>query len=207
MRVIAGDLRGRSFAAVPGSATRPTTDRVREAWASTVISLAPKGSGFEGLYVLDAFAGSGALGIEALSRGAAHCVFVERHRRALTVIHANLASLGLDTSERSLVIAGDIFAASTQKRLPARLPTSAPHDLLILDPPYDLEQGSVKALLADIARSGALGPGTLISYEQGIDAEEGLKGSVLSSDGSPFELEMLSCKTYGTTQIRYYLCR
>jgi len=91
MRVVAGSCRGRKIAAPAGTDTRPTSDRVREAIFNALGSMQV----VENARVADLFAGSGALGIEALSRGAAHCTFVERNRKAREVIHGNLVSMDL----------------------------------------------------------------------------------------------------------------
>lgn len=123
VRVIAGSLGGRTLVAPAGRATRPTSDRVREAVFSMLGALA-------GERVLDLFAGSGALGIEALSRGAAHAVFVERDRRALTALRANLDTLGL-RDERAEVRPVDVRAA--MKNALAR---GDAYDLIFVDPPY-----------------------------------------------------------------------
>lgn len=125
MRVVAGELRGRRIAAPPGRTTRPSTDRVREATFNALGSM----GAVEGAAVLDLFAGSGAMGIEALSRGAARVTFVERDRRALATIRANLESLGLGP-DRAVVVAGDGLALLRSGRLPG------PYDLAILDPPF-----------------------------------------------------------------------
>ncbi|HEX8511574.1 MAG TPA: 16S rRNA (guanine(966)-N(2))-methyltransferase RsmD [Allosphingosinicella sp.] len=119
MRIIAGQWRGRPLVAPQGQDTRPTADRVREALFSM---LASRVGSFEGLQVADVFAGSGALGLEALSRGAAHCVFVENDRRAVDSIRANIAAL-----EAS----GEVLARGAEH---AALPH--PVDLAFLDPPY-----------------------------------------------------------------------
>jgi 16S rRNA (guanine966-N2)-methyltransferase len=119
VRVIAGELRGRRLVAPPGPTTRPTSDRVREATFNALTSL----GAIEGAEVLDLFAGSGALGIEALSRGAARCTFVERDRAALGALRDNLGRCGLD-DDRARVVAGD--AGSVTGRW----------DLALLDPPY-----------------------------------------------------------------------
>jgi 16S rRNA (guanine966-N2)-methyltransferase len=121
MRVIAGRLGGRRLVAPTGQDTRPTTDRVREALFS---ALGPIAS----VRVLDLFAGTGALGIEALSRGAASAVFVERARPALVALRDNLASLGLAAS--SHVIATDV------ERARAEIARLGPYDLIFADPPY-----------------------------------------------------------------------
>ncbi|MEA3062681.1 MAG: rRNA (guanine966-N2)-methyltransferase [Sphingomonadales bacterium] len=119
MRIIAGRWRGRPILAPAGQATRPTSDRTREALFSMLTS---RIGSFEGLRVADLFAGSGALGLEALSRGAAHCVFVETDRAAVEAIRRNLAALGAS---------GEILTTPAEH---ARLP--GPLDLAFLDPPY-----------------------------------------------------------------------
>ncbi|CAN5804119.1 16S rRNA (guanine(966)-N(2))-methyltransferase RsmD [soil metagenome] len=119
--MVAGELRGRRLLAPPGGATRPTTDKVREAVFNALASL----DAVVGATVIDLFAGSGALGIEALSRGAARCTFVERDRVARAVIDTNLADL--DLRARATVVAGDAITVAT--RLDA--------DLAFADPPYD----------------------------------------------------------------------
>jgi 16S rRNA (guanine966-N2)-methyltransferase len=151
MRVIAGSVGGRTIAAPPGRDVRPTSDRVREAMFS---SLADETAGAT---VLDLFAGSGALGIEALSRGAAHAVFVERDRRAVAVVRRNLELLGL--AGRATVHAGD--ASRFCKR-----PTGGPFDLVFADPPYAEASTSIHALLQDLASAGALPPGALAVLER-----------------------------------------
>jgi 16S rRNA (guanine966-N2)-methyltransferase len=123
MRVVAGELGGRRLQAPKGDATRPTTDRVREAVFSTLGPL-------DGARVLDLFAGSGALGIEALSRGAASALFVERARPALAVLRANLDALDLGPPAAT-VRPGDALAA-----LRDAAAAGDPYDLVFLDPPY-----------------------------------------------------------------------
>ncbi|MEM9747539.1 MAG: 16S rRNA (guanine(966)-N(2))-methyltransferase RsmD [Actinomycetota bacterium] len=124
MRVVAGELGGRRLVAPPGTDVRPTTDRVREAIFNSLGSLGV----VEGAVVADLFAGSGAVGIEALSRGAAHCTFVENDRQAVAVIEENLAALGLEA--RSRVRRGDAMAAAP----------SLDVDIVIADPPYDFDR-------------------------------------------------------------------
>jgi 16S rRNA (guanine966-N2)-methyltransferase len=123
MRVVAGDLRGRRIEGPPGRDVRPTTDKVREAVFNALGSL----DLVRDAVVADLFAGSGALGIEALSRGAAEAIFVERDRTALRTLRDNLASLGLDA--RSKVVQGDALVASRSIRA----------DLVLADPPYDFD--------------------------------------------------------------------
>jgi 16S rRNA (guanine966-N2)-methyltransferase len=140
MRVIAGELGGRRIATPRGAATRPTSERVREALFSMLGAM-------DGLRVLDLFAGSGALGIEALSRGAAHATFVERAAPALAALRANLAALGV--LERSSVRAGDALAA---------LRGGETYDLVFLDPPYAMAEalaGQLSDALPAVLAAGA----------------------------------------------------
>lgn len=124
MRVVAGELGGRRLVAPGGTSTRPTTDRVREAIFN---SLGSAGL-LEGAVVADLFAGSGAVGIEALSRGAARCIFVERERAALRALDENLDTLGL--RGRSKVISADAVSAAG----------SIDADIVLADPPYDFDR-------------------------------------------------------------------
>lgn len=148
MRIIAGQWRGRPLVAPQGDATRPTADRTRETLFSMLLS---RLGSFEGLAVGDFFAGSGALGLEALSRGAASCLFVERDRDAVAAIRANAAKLGL---ERPDIRQTDVLALG---------PASAPLDLIFMDPPYRTGAGAVA--LDKLARLGWAGPGTWVSVE------------------------------------------
>lgn len=127
MRIVAGTARGRRLVVPEGSTTRPTTDRVREALFNALFSLGR----IEGHTYCDAFAGSGALGLEALSRGAAHCTFVERDRHALAAIEANVAAL--DFGDRATIRKGDGLAV---------VATTDPFDVLLADPPYDFDDWS-----------------------------------------------------------------
>ena len=120
MRIIAGRWRGHPLAVPPGTRTRPTTDRVREAWMSVLQHDVP------GARVLDLFAGSGALGLEALSRGAAHATFVEKASAPLAALRANIARLGAESVE---VVKDDAL------RYAARLDAAA-FDIVLADPPY-----------------------------------------------------------------------
>ena len=139
MRVVAGELRGRPIVAPEGDSTRPTTDRAREATFNSLVSLGC----VDGAKTLDLFAGSGALGIEALSRGAASCIFLERDRRALEAIPYNIEKLQL--ADRATVLSGDVLASVVALR----------HiDLVLADPPYDFDRWSelltaLQVVLAD----------------------------------------------------------
>lgn len=147
MRIIAGQWRGRPLVAPKGDATRPTADRTREALFSM---LASRVGSFEDLVVADLFAGSGALGLEALSRGAASCLFVEQDRAALDALRANADKFG---------IRPDIRATSVL----ALGPAPRPMDLILMDPPYGTGAGSVA--LDKLGRLGWAGPATWISIE------------------------------------------
>ena len=129
MRIIAGEWRRRPLQAPPGEATRPTADRARETLFSMLTS---RLGGFEGLSVADLFAGSGALGLEALSRRAASCLFVEQDPAAIRALRANIAALR--AQQRC-----DVRATSVLQLGPA----SRPIDLLLLDVPYARHQGGV----------------------------------------------------------------
>jgi len=147
MRIIAGAWRGRTIVAPKGDATRPTADRTREALFSMLTS---RLGAFEGLSVVDLFAGSGALGLEALSRGAESCLFVEHDKPALDSLRANIAKLGAkaDVRAQSVLTLG---------------PATKPYDLMLLDPPYGTGAGVVA--LERLMRLGWIGPATWISLE------------------------------------------
>ncbi len=133
MRVIAGEFRSRRLKSLPGAATRPTPDRLRE----TLFDILQ--TRIDGARFVDAYAGTGAVGIEALSRGASHAWFLERSRAALDVIRENLAAL--DLLSRATVVPGPVLPAI------ARYPA----DIVFLDPPYELEKefAAALALLAE----------------------------------------------------------
>ena len=156
MRIIAGTWRGRTLIAPPGIETRPTADRVRQALFDTIMH-APWGGRalFDDALVLDVFAGTGALGMEALSRGAARAVFVERSAQAVRALRANIAACG--AKDRCEVLAMDI----------ARVPAGAKADIVFLDPPYGREL--VKQTLARLQSVGRIAEGSLIVAETGRD--------------------------------------
>ena len=159
MRIIAGEWRGRKLGAPVGDATRPTADRTRETLFSMLVS---RIGSFEGLAVADLFAGSGALGLEALSRGAASCLFVEQDAAAIRSLRANIAALR--APERCEVRAGSVLALG---------PAKAPLDLVLLDPPYASGAGAVA--LEKLLRLGWIGPATWISLETAHDEVVTLK--------------------------------
>jgi 16S rRNA (guanine966-N2)-methyltransferase len=147
MRIISGQWRGRTLVAPKGDATRPTADRTREGLFSMLVS---RLGSFEGLRVADLFAGSGALGLEALSRGAAECLFVEHDKAALDALRVNSEKLGI----RADVRAQSVLALAR---------VSVPYDLILMDPPYASGAGAVA--LDKLGRLGWIGPATLVSIE------------------------------------------
>jgi 16S rRNA (guanine966-N2)-methyltransferase len=149
MRIIAGAWRGRPIEAPPGAGTRPTSDRAREGLFSM---LASRLGGFEGLHVADLFAGTGALGLEALSRGAAHCTFIDNDREAVAAIRRNLERFG--ATARAAIRAEAVEHASAP---------AAPFDLILLDPPY--ATGLAEMAVARICNPGWVAPGGLVSVE------------------------------------------
>ncbi|MGQ0588514.1 MAG: 16S rRNA (guanine(966)-N(2))-methyltransferase RsmD [Sphingosinicella sp.] len=149
MRIIAGAWRGRPLAAPTGQATRPTGDRAREGLFSM---LASRLGSFEDLRVADLFAGTGALGLEALSRGAAHCTFYEKDRAALDALKRNIDRLG--AIDRAEIRAQPVEHA---------LPPAQPCDLILLDPPY--ATGLAQAALDRIGQGNWLAPGGWLSIE------------------------------------------
>lgn len=149
LRIVAGEWRGRKLATPEGDATRPTADRTRETLFSM---LASRLGSFEGLKVADLFAGSGALGLEALSRGAEHCLFVDQDPGAIRAIRANIAALR--AQQRC-----DVRASSALSLGPAKEPL----DLILLDPPYETGAGAVA--IDKLARLGWIGEGTWVCLE------------------------------------------
>ncbi len=148
MRIIAGEWRGRPLQAPAGQGTRPTADRTRETLFSM---LASRLGSFEGLRVADLYAGSGALGLEALSRGAAHVIFVENDPRALAAIRANL--LALQANNRA-----EVSPVSA-----AKLASTQPFHLIFADPPYGARSGTL--VVEAVQAAGWLAPGGWLAIE------------------------------------------
>jgi 16S rRNA (guanine966-N2)-methyltransferase len=160
LRIISGQWRGRKLVTPAGETTRPTADRTRETLFSMLVS---RLGSFEGLAVADLFAGSGALGIEALSRGAASCLFVDTDAAAIKAIRANLASL--EAQGQSDVRASSALSLGVAK---------APLDLLLLDPPYGSGAGEVA--IDKLARLGWIGKATWVSLETAYNEEPQISG-------------------------------
>ncbi len=171
MRIIAGHWRGRALIAPPGDATRPTADRVREALFSMLTS---RLGSFEGLRVLDGFAGTGALGLEALSRGAAHAVFIESDAGAVKALKANIAGMKSPA---------EVIAAPIELIGLARLPC----DIILLDPPYG--SGAGVTALTRLAAQGWIAPHAIISVETG-------RKEALESD-----FEVLAVRDHGKARL------
>jgi 16S rRNA (guanine966-N2)-methyltransferase len=155
LRVIAGAARGRRLVAPPGDHVRPTKDIAREALFS---ALEARGA-VEGAAVLDLYAGTGALAIEALSRGAASATIVERDPTALSAIRSNLAVLSEDAV--AVVVARDV-----RSYLAGARPAGGPFDLVFVDPPYDTSDEDVTAVLAALTEPGRLAPDAIVSVER-----------------------------------------
>ena len=166
MRIIAGQWRGRPLFAPEGDTTRPTADRTRETLFSMLTS---RLGSFEGLAAADLFAGSGALGLEALSRGAASVLLVEQDPAAIRAIRRNIANLR--AQDQCDVRAGSVLALG---------PAKAPLDLVLLDPPYRTGAGAVA--LEKLARLGWIGPATWISLETAYDEPVQVRGFKMDAD-------------------------
>lgn len=174
MRIIAGEWRRRQLKAPPGEGTRPTADRTRETLFSM---LASRLGSFEGLSVADLFAGSGALGLEALSRGAERCLFVEQEAAALRALRANIAALR--AQQQCSVNAGSVLSLG---------PAKEPYDLILLDPPYGTGAGNVA--LDRLVRLGWIGDATWIALETARDEPAKVK-----------QLEVESERTVGAARL------
>jgi 16S rRNA (guanine966-N2)-methyltransferase len=159
LRVIAGSARGRRLVAPLGEQVRPTKDMAREAMFS---ALDARGA-LADATVLDLYAGTGALAIEALSRGAAAAVLVERDRAALDAIRANLQVL---PGEDAVAAPVDVVARDVSRFLAAGPPPDAPFDLVFVDPPYDTADEEITELLATLLRPGWLAREAIVSVER-----------------------------------------
>ncbi|WP_226665865.1 16S rRNA (guanine(966)-N(2))-methyltransferase RsmD [Metabacillus litoralis] len=156
MRVVSGDFKGRQLKAVPGVTTRPTTDKVKEAIFNMV------GPYFEGGTALDLFAGSGGLGIEALSRGIDHCIFVDREAKAIQTIHKNLELCRATGSS-------EVYRNDAERAIKPIVKRGVQFSLIFLDPPY--KQQKLKALINMIDENNLLKKNGYIITEHGSDVE------------------------------------
>ncbi|MCK0111316.1 16S rRNA (guanine(966)-N(2))-methyltransferase RsmD [Ornithinimicrobium sp. F0845] len=179
-RIIAGEFGGRTLATPNGADTRPTTDRVREAVFSRIESLME----LAGARVLDLYAGSGALGLEALSRGAGFVALVEADRRTARVVEANVATLGVRNRAQ--------VQAEKVDRVLQRGPGGEAFDLVLLDPPYPLGEAELTASLGLLVTGGWLGPDALVVVERSARSPE---------PTWPAGLAPLRSRTYGETAV------
>ncbi|QDO42842.1 16S rRNA (guanine(966)-N(2))-methyltransferase RsmD [Streptomyces sp. RLB3-17] len=154
-RVIAGRAGGRRLAVPPGTGTRPTSDRAREGLFSTWQSLL--GGPLEGERVLDLYAGSGAVGLEALSRGAGHALLVEADARAARIIRENVKTLGLPGAE--------VRSGQAEQIVQGSAPTD-PYDLVFLDPPYAVSDDDLREILLTLRTQGWLAAEALVTVER-----------------------------------------
>ncbi|WP_139653230.1 16S rRNA (guanine(966)-N(2))-methyltransferase RsmD [Raoultibacter phocaeensis] len=192
MRIVAGKFKGRVLKAPKGEHTRPTTDRVREALMSVIASAR---GGFEDAVVLDAFAGSGALGLEALSRGAATVCFFERDGAAVRALGDNAKALGIETSgrgARARICRDDVLKHPPVHAYPA-------FDLVFFDPPYATDPGEIAALVQKLAEANALAFEALVSYEYAKSDD-----SAVSAAFASLQWEPVSKKQYGDTGIALF---
>lgn len=187
MRIVAGELRGRPLEAPQGTHTRPTTDRVREALFSSLYSQV---GDMAGMVVLDAFAGSGALSFEALSRGAAKAVLFDSDEGACRAIRSNAQGCGLGQTRWELHRA-DVL----QARVPA---PAGGYQLIFLDPPYALDPDEACGLLGRLRAEGALAPGACIAYEHGRDAAPAVAAAAQRAG-----FEAVASKRYGKTAVTF----
>lgn len=185
MRIVGGKWKGLAVEAPEGrGTTRPTTDRNRERIASMILSVA--GLDLTGTRVLDAFAGSGAMGFELVSRGAASATFVDLDRRAVARIRRTAErSLRADASEWR-ALAGDACSLAEQGRIPG-----GPFGVVFLDPPYAVEASRVAALVRALAARGALERGAIVVYERSAKSP-GIEGA---------GLELAKSKSQGITAV------
>lgn len=184
-RIIAGSARGRRLA-VPPAGTRPTADRVREALMS---ALEHELGSLGGASVADLYAGTGAVGLEALSRGAAHALLVDKDRKAVATLTANVETVGIPGA---VVLADDVVRL-TGSAPPPR--ARAPYDLVFADPPYDVADDVVEQVLAGLAANGWLADGSLVVVERARPR----RGAMFSwPDGYEPGRE----RTYGETVLR-----
>ncbi|MFC7258104.1 16S rRNA (guanine(966)-N(2))-methyltransferase RsmD [Streptomyces lutosisoli] len=176
-RVIAGAAGGRRLAVPPGTGTRPTSDRAREGLFSTWQSLL--GGPLHGERVLDLYAGSGAVGLEALSRGAGHTLLVEADARAAKVIRENVTSLGLPGAE--------VRSGKAEQIIQAPAPAD-PYDLVFLDPPYAVSDDDLREILLTLRTQGWLAAEALVTVERSTRGGE---------FGWPDGFEAIRARRYG----------
>ena len=192
MRIIAGEFGGRKLTPPTNMKTRPTTDRVRESIFSALIS---RLGSFESVNVLDAFGGSGALGLEALSRGAQSCCFFEKDVRAAKVLKSNIKSLGL-CNQRAKLFTQDIFQAASRGSI-----AQDAFNLILLDPPYAYLPSQIATLLNDLYSQSLIAQNAVIMYEHASESS----AEVDSCFAEYAFLEGDGCRSFGSTIISYFI--
>jgi len=190
VRVIAGTAGGRRLVTPTGLGTRPTSDRVKEALFSALGSMR---GGLQDAVVLDLYAGSGSLAVEALSRGAAQAVLVENDAAALQAIRQNLETAGV--SDRATIVRAD---AAKYCQAPERFGAVHAFDLVLLDPPYEEPQEGLFQRLVDLRAAGALSPEACVAIERDRRADD---------PDPPGWLARERVRTYGDTMVRYFRCQ
>ncbi|MFN3700574.1 MAG: 16S rRNA (guanine(966)-N(2))-methyltransferase RsmD [Alphaproteobacteria bacterium] len=195
MRIIAGQYRGRSLSAPKGRDVRPTSDKVRE----SIFSILGARIDLEGLQVLDVFCGTGALGLEALSRGAAHCVFIDKSSESLSVARYNAQNLGVPAEAVQFIKADAaslkqrtaLYSAGTGNSAGSAATPPQAADLFFCDPPY--KKGLIAPCLQALAQGDYLAAGALgiLEAEKGFNANADI----------PDIFEILQHKKYGDTEI------
>lgn len=185
MRIVAGEFRGRSIEAPRGENTRPTTDRVREALMSSLYSLR---GGFEGAVVLDAFAGTGALGLEALSRGARSATFYENDAQAQRMLTRNVEAC-CKGKKGATIVRKDFLHMPTTR-------VEEPFDLVFLDPPYSYDALEVLEVIVGMVDAGTVDRDAIVVYEH-AQRDARAVAEALENKG----MELVSQKKYGKTSI------
>ncbi|WP_026263994.1 16S rRNA (guanine(966)-N(2))-methyltransferase RsmD [Paenibacillus terrigena] len=180
MRVISGSARGRSLKAVPGMGTRPTTDKVKEAIFSMI------GPYFDGEYVLDLFAGTGGLGIEALSRGAERAIFVDMDPKSIEVIKQNLKTVKLESQ-------AEVYRNDAMRAIKALEKRAKGFDLIFLDPPYKVT--NVDEMMLDLAQRG------LVQEDATVMVEHDASHTYPEQVG---DFRQLRLANYGETTVTIY---
>lgn len=197
MRIVAGEFKGHIIKTVESLHTRPTTNRVREAWASSVMSCFSPDE-WKQVKILDAFAGSGALGIELLSRGAKSCCFVEQNKQSFAILKSNLAHIRIPEAA-----ACAYKLDSTAHKSLELFKAQGPFDLVILDPPYALPLQSVSEYIHKLIDHVLLSSGAVISYEHAKEAKQRSQEAAVVTSADK-RLTLLKSKTYGAICLDYY---
>lgn len=183
MRIVSGQYRGKAIATPPGDATRPTSDRARQA-VFNILEHAAWAPELRGARVIDVFAGSGALGLEAISRGAVNCLFVETNEAARGAIRQNIDAFGLFGQTR-------VHRRDATDLGPRPASAGAAFDIAFLDPPY--AKGLGEKALAELVAGGWLAPGAIVVFERGVG----------EPDPALEAFETLDARDYGAARVLF----